>query len=119
MDVAQMLAHCCIPYLQLQGEVGGGPWPMRFLARHFFKQKVVGEALYGKNIPSPKAFSVEDEREFQRELERLQALIHRWHSQGAAAFEGREHVAFGPLTAREWSNLLYKHLDHHLRQFGA
>jgi len=25
----------------------------------------------------------------------------------------------GKLTAVEWSNMLYKHLDHHLRQFGV
>jgi hypothetical protein len=30
-----------------------------------------------------------------------------------------EHPFFGPLTATEWDRLQWKHLDHHLRQFGA
>ena len=29
------------------------------------------------------------------------------------------HPYFGPLTAAEWGVFNYKHLDHHLRQFGA
>jgi hypothetical protein len=29
------------------------------------------------------------------------------------------HPAFGPLTDREWEILVYKHTDHHLRQFGV
>lgn len=119
MDVAQMLAHCCLPYRQLAGEIGGGPWLLRFLAKHVFKQKVVGEVPYGPNIPSPKPFRVTDPRVFEPERDRLVACIRDWHGKGADAYEGRLHASFGVLTAREWSNLLYKHLDHHLRQFGA
>ena len=29
------------------------------------------------------------------------------------------HPAFGPLTPQEWGRLCWKHLDHHLVQFGA
>ena len=29
------------------------------------------------------------------------------------------HAFFGPLTPDEWGVLMAKHLDHHLRQFGA
>lgn len=41
-----------------------------------------------------------------------------------AAARGREaqwpdHAAFGRLSGREWGWLIYKHTDHHLRQFGA
>jgi hypothetical protein len=30
-----------------------------------------------------------------------------------------EHPVFGTLTKRAWGVLTYKHIDHHLRQFGA
>lgn len=36
-----------------------------------------------------------------------------------AFIEGRDHPAFGRLSARTWGVLTYRHLDHHLRQFGA
>jgi len=119
MDVAQMLAHCCIPYVQLEGKMGGGPWLMRWIARLAFKGSVVGEAPFKKNVPTPKDFIVSTSRDFEAERNRLKAHIQEVHGRGAAAFEGRSHVTFGPLTAREWSNLIFKHLDHHLRQFGV
>jgi hypothetical protein len=119
MNVAQMLAHCCTPYDQIEGRTGGGSWLLRLLARHFFKESAVGEMHFRKNIPTPKSFVISDPRDFERERKRLTALIDATHTQPAAAFEGKCHVTFGRLTAKEWSNLLYKHLDHHLRQFGA
>jgi hypothetical protein len=32
---------------------------------------------------------------------------------------GPAHPLFGPLTRREWGAATYKHIDHHLKQFGA
>jgi transposase InsO family protein len=29
------------------------------------------------------------------------------------------HSLFGRLTPEEWATLMYKHVDHHLRQFGV
>jgi hypothetical protein len=29
------------------------------------------------------------------------------------------HPFFGPMTQQEWETLMWKHLDHHLRQFGV
>ena len=40
-----------------------------------------------------------------------------------AAMEGArdwpEHPAFGRLNSRDWGTLVHRHVDHHLRQFGA
>jgi hypothetical protein len=36
---------------------------------------------------------------------------------GLGTASGR-HPAFGPLNGRDWGRLGWKHLDHHLRQFG-
>ena len=32
---------------------------------------------------------------------------------------GPAHPLFGPLSRREWGVVTYKHVDHHLKQFGA
>ena len=34
-------------------------------------------------------------------------------------FNGKESHSFGILTVTEWNNSFYKHLDHHLNQFGV
>lgn len=119
MDGAQMLAHCGTPYAQLRGEVDGGPLLVRWLGRLLFKGTVIGERPFRRNLPTARVFVVADPRDFERERERLLAAIQALHGEGRAAFEGRVHPAFGPLSARQWSNLLWKHLDHHLRQFGC
>ena len=38
---------------------------------------------------------------------------------GEQNFEGRKSHSFGPLTTAEWNVMFYKHLDHHLTQFGV
>jgi LPS sulfotransferase NodH len=46
-------------------------------------------------------------------------LIDRFASGGPAGCAQHPHSFFGPLTPAEWAELNYKHLDHHLRQFGV
>ena len=49
--------------------------------------------------------------ELKHLLERLAAL--------EGAREWPEHPAFGRLNSRDWGTLMHRHVDHHLRQFGA
>jgi len=52
-------------------------------------------------------------------LVRLAGLIDRFAAGGPAGCTQHPHSFFGPLTPDEWAILMYKHLDHHLRQFGV
>ena len=38
---------------------------------------------------------------------------------GVSYFENKESHSFGRLTIKEWNNMFYKHLEHHLTQFGV
>jgi hypothetical protein len=38
---------------------------------------------------------------------------------GEAHFDGKESLSFGKLTASQWNTMFYKHLNHHLTQFGV
>jgi SRSO17 transposase len=49
----------------------------------------------------------------------LKAYIIKTQELGATHFEGKESHSFGTLTSTEWNNMFYKHLDHHLGQFGV
>jgi len=53
------------------------------------------------------------------ERERLSGLIDKFAAGGAAGCTKNPHSFFGRLTPEEWAILMYKHLDHHLRQFGV
>ena len=56
---------------------------------------------------------------FEREKKRLIDYINKTQALGTAFFEGKESNSFGNLTANEWNNTFYKHLDHHLQQFNV
>ncbi len=120
MTVAQMLAHCCVPYEMLYTTKHARPNALvRWVLRRFVKQGVVGPKPYPRSAPTAPAFRITDARQFEAERERLVGYVRRVASEGRAAFEGRESLSFGPLTVDEWNVLFAKHLDHHLRQFGV
>jgi hypothetical protein len=94
-----------------------------FLGRIFgpmVKSKVLGdEKPMGRNAPTAKSLVVADERDFETERKRLCMLIDRFAEAGPTGCTTHPHTFFGHLTPEEWATLMYKHLDHHLRQFGV
>ncbi len=55
--------------------------------------------------------------DWEADREAVNLLIKRYKG-GESRTDWAPHPAFGELTAKEWGKLTYKHLDHHLRQFG-
>ena len=92
---------------------------MRLLLKWFYKKSMVDTTPYKQNLPTAPSFVVKDEPDFDTHKQALIDNILKVCDMGAAAFENKAQVTLGPLTSTEWSNMLYKHLDHHLRQFGA
>ena len=120
MNVAQMLAHCSVTYEMLYEDKHKKPNALvRLLLKLFVKKAVVGEAPYKHNSRTAPAFLITDARDFEREKTRLIAYIRQTQSQGEKSFDGKESLSFGKLSIPEWNNMFYKHLDHHLRQFGV
>jgi hypothetical protein len=72
-----------------------------------------------KNSPTAKSLIVADKRDFDQERERLSKLIDKFASGGAAGCTNNPHSFFGKMTPEEWAILMYKHIDHHFRQFGV
>jgi hypothetical protein len=60
-----------------------------------------------------------DDKDFEKEQKRLLNYINKCQQLGADGLVKQKHQSLGMLSAQEWNNLLYKHLDHHLRQFGV
>ncbi|MGM0943735.1 MAG: DUF1569 domain-containing protein [Bacteroidota bacterium] len=120
MSVDQMLAHCSVPYEMAFTKIHKRPNAlMRFLLKTFVKKGVVNEVPYKKNLRTAPAFLIKERKNFEEEKDRLIKYLNHTQQLGRDHFEGKESLSFGPLTATEWSNLFFKHLDHHLRQFGV
>lgn len=119
MNVAQMLAHCAVAL-----ETGTGDRPMKQkligkLLMPFFRSSILGERPFKRNSPTDPSFVIADEREFEAERTRVRTLIERFVERGPSAAGQQIHGFFGRMTGQEWGELMYKHLDHHLQQFGS
>ena len=120
MNVAQMLAHCNVTYELAYENIHPRPNAfVRFILKSFLKNIVVGEKPYTANSRTAPVFMITSAKDFIKENTRLIAYLEKTQQLGTAYFEGRENHGFGKLTAIEWNNMFYKHLDHHLRQFGV
>jgi hypothetical protein len=120
MNVAQMLAHCSVAYeMAFEDKHPPAGALMGWVLRTFVKRAVVNTKPYPKGSPTAPAFKVSSQQDFEQERRRLIHYVERTAREGASFFEGRRSPSFGVLTAQEWSHLFYKHLDHHLTQFGA
>jgi hypothetical protein len=121
MSVSQMLAHCNVSY-ELVYEEDKHPKPnafMKFIIKLMAKGTVVGETPYKQSLRTAPAFIVSDDKNFEAEKTSLINFITKTQQLGEAYFDGKESHSFGVLNKTEWNNMFYKHLDHHLRQFGV
>lgn len=117
MSSAQMAWHCQGP-LKLAVEnkdrgVRGNP-----LIRWFFKKSLYNDKLWRKNLPTTPNLVAKEEKMFEEEMPRLKQLVQACHEVKDRT-EWNPHPMFGKLTRQQWGQMEYKHLDHHLRQFGA
>ena len=116
MTIGQMLAHSAAVQ-----EIGNGKdlEGTNFIAQLFkglIKKMLLSDKPYPHNSRTHPQFVVTTPADFEREKSRLVAAMESIRANGARA-DG--HPLFGPLTDDEWGWMYFKHLNHHLEQFGV
>ena len=120
MTAAQALAHCSGAMEMAMGDVRPQGMFLGGIIGRVIKPMVFkDEEPLRKNSPTIKELAITDDRDLGKERERLCGLIDRFAAAGPKGCTTHPHSFFGRLTPEEWSALMYKHLDHHLRQFGV
>jgi hypothetical protein len=119
MTPAQMLEHTARAVDMATGRTRSKQILLGKVIGWMVKGSFVGSKPFGKNGPTGPEFIVKDEPDFARAKERLKAAITELHAMGQRGCDGNVHAFFGRMTGEEWGITQYKHLDHHLRQFGA
>lgn len=117
MDAPRMLAHCAAGMKMATGELHvkrGLP----SLIGWMFKALAYDDRPFSHGAPTAAELKVADPREFAVERSHLQGMMTHL-AQGPGAVTNLRHPFFGRLTPEQWGGLLYKHLDHHFRQFGV
>ena len=85
----------------------------------FFRKSMTNDQPYRKNLPTGPTFIRTGKHDVSEERQRLIAYIEAIEQLGPERLSEIPSLSLGKLSSEEWSNMLYKHLDHHLRQFGV
>jgi Protein of unknown function (DUF1569) len=119
MDVAQMMAHCAIGLETATGKIHPKRTFIGKIIGGFMQGMLTDDKPMGKNAPTHPTFVMVDEKDFEKEKTRLLTLLKEFSEGGEAGVTKSPHPFFGKITPQQWSSGVWKHLDHHLRQFGA
>jgi hypothetical protein len=119
MNVAQMLAHSNISLETAMGVNVINPLFIGRIIGSFLKSKILGEKPFGKNSPTDKTYIFKDDRNFEEEKLTTIVSIKKFFEGGPSKCTIHPHPFFGKFTPEEWAVFQWKHLDHHLRQFGV
>lgn len=117
MTVGQMVWHCQIPLKvaiknKKYGKKGNP------LIKFFFKKSLYSDKPLRKHLPTSPMAKATEEKDFAIEVKKLRAMVDQVHLTKDRK-EWQPHPIFGEFTHDQWGQLEYKHLDHHLQQFGV
>lgn len=118
MTATEMLAHCNLAHQSIlkapKAEKGGDfkKWLTKLYFIYWMKE-------FPKGAKGPGRFDMKDKVDinlFEEEKSKYIHIIGKYAKldQKLAGF----HPRFGPLNHKEWGIFVWRHADHHLRQFG-
>ena len=121
MTGSQMLAHCSTSIRMAYGDI-----PVKFRTGKFksvmYKFLIVDFLPFLKYLPAPPEIRVGKKLQvigdFDTERNQLIAQLNRI-KETPNDFDFGPHPIFRHMSGKKWGKLAVKHLDHHLRQFGA
>ncbi len=119
MDVARMLAHCQVALRVAMGETKLKRGLIGVLFGRLALKSLMKPAPFKKNMPTAPEFRITETRGFEAERDELVRLVETFAAKGPAGLASGPHPFFGPMTTEQWDTLQWKHLDHHLNQFGV
>jgi hypothetical protein len=119
MNSAQMLAHCSVVLDMARGITNQKREFLGLLIGRFVKSNYYNDKPFQKNLPTTATSRMNTERDFEAEKAKLRQDILAFQTGGPANCTTYPHPFLGSLTAEQWGKGMYKHLDHHLRQFGV
>ena len=119
MSVSQMLEHCQKPLEVATGSLELKRTFIGFLFGKIAKKVFIGNKPLSKNMPTVKDFIIKSDSDFDTQKTILVSRIIDFGIKGSSIIGIKTHPFFGEMTNDEWGILTFRHLDHHLIQFGV
>ena len=118
MSVTGMLEHLRLSARMAVGELTVASANKRAFQVFPLKHLILYVFPFPRGAPTASELYPGEAASFEEEREEVLALLDRIGT-GPREGAGPAHPLFGPLSWREWGAATYKHVDHHLKQFGA
>jgi hypothetical protein len=119
MTPALMLAHMVDALRMTYSELPVKQRNMPLLRSFPVKQLVLYVFPFPKSAPTAPELVSRVPVSFNAERETCKQLLGRFDASVVDTVRFAPHPIFGPLTPAQTGALVYKHLDHHLNQFGV
>jgi hypothetical protein len=119
MNVGQMLSHCQAPLDVASGDLQLKSNFILQIIGKLYKKKILAAPGFKKNSPTAPDFLRNNPVDFEGAKSELIAKVLKFSSLGPKVIANHKHPFFGEMTNEEWDLLQWKHLDHHLKQFGV
>lgn len=120
MNVYQMLKHCTENDKMLTGE---RKFRRLFIGRIFgkmsLKSSVKDNEPLSHNSPTHPELVIKEDGSVASQKQEWLSVLEGYYSKPSSTFDDFTHPFFGKMTSQEISKFAYKHIDHHLRQFGV
>jgi|SRR5688572_10088116 len=116
MNVEHMLAHVQLPISCAYGtHQVKGSFLLKLLGP-LFKSVLYNEKPYKQSLPTDKSYVVVDTKDFEKEKQGLLEKLSMFSNDNIVLLN---HPVWGKMSKEQWSKATWKHLDHHLKQFGV
>ena len=117
MNSARMVAHLAQSFRSAMGELRVAPkhTPLRYSP---LKELVIYWLPFPRDVPSAPELLALEPTEWAADVAQLQALMQRFGAKDPTSVFPN-HAAFGRMSGKQWGVLMYRHTDHHFRQFGG
>jgi len=116
MTHGQMVWHCQFPLkLGIKNKKEGNG---NLFAKLLFKKGMYNDKPWRKNLPTAPALKTKEPKNLEAEKAILRQLVADFH-ECKTREEWNPHPIFGSFTHEQWGKMQYKHLNHHLTQFGV
>ena len=119
MNVSQAMAHMAATFFVALSEKKLPRMFLGYLIGPFIKSQLYNDKPWKRNLPTAPMLLVRDEREFEKEKSNLLETVKKFYSAGPTGITKHPHPMFGRFTPEQWGQSMFKHMDHHLSQFGV
>jgi hypothetical protein len=119
MNVRQMLAHLDLSLRVNFDEIELKKGLLGLFFSGITRRMLLGEKQYPKYLPAHKNVIAKEVSDFSTEKLNVKSSIQKYVSNGPNGISKKPHYILGKITHEESALLTYKHIDHHLRQFGV